>query len=684
MTPDEFDGTLPAWQSPYRAWADFLARPRGRAVGDDVRLFPAIVRLQPAGKYPSIGAARGWLAGRVAEGAIRMDPDERALLVARAEDDLPGDDAEAGETYPLYLPEATLERELAESDGAIEILDLGSPILAPQALPAFAAPPREAEGPGATGGPIVGVIDDGVGFLNLRFRRRGDPRRTRFHAVWFQAFRTVTVPPFGSFYVQNGQVLWWSEIDALIAQGIEDWRAYQRIERALIEPGAHRSLEYAYSHGTHVADVAAGADPMAGDPVSDWPLLGVQLPPEAVDDTAGTYLEPMIVQGVRWILFRAERMHPESPVVINISFATFAGPKNGTKPIEHRVAEALRRWEQRTGRCARAVYAFGNARRNRQEARIAPCPDGALAFDWRLMPNGFAPSYLELRPDDPADMARLSSAVSVAGLPEVALGPIPPFAWRDVLDGQGRVAARFYHVPPLPTAPGVMRPPYYLLAAAPTEPQPGLPVAPAGRWALAFGATDGGPIPMRVEVQRGDTPRGYRLDGRQSYLDHPDAHAWDHETKDYRGLGAGCPISRQATHSSFVTARSRRTLCVAGSVGAGLAPARYSAEGAPWTRPEPSLAALSDDGYGAVGILAAGTFSGGTQVLSGTSAAAPQITRALAAHYAANGAVPADALPADDAEIAALIAAWGSPAPPGAGPRQGAGTVWRIGGGRPR
>ena len=530
--------------------------------------------------------------------------------------------------------------------------------------------------------PIVAVIDDGIGFLNMRFCRRDRRKqaparyRTRFHAVWLQAFRSVPTPAFGAAYVQTGEVLHRHEIDALLARGprLEEAAAYRELNLQLYEPGAHRSTEYGFSHGTHVLDLAAGADPESDDPVQDWPLLAVQLPPEAVDNTAGTQLEPCIVEGVRWILRQALRVNDQSPLVINISFATFAGPKDGTKAIEALVAQMADRWQARHGRTVRVVYAWGNSRLHNQGAHLTLSPGVAEPITWRLQPDDFAASYLEIRPENPADLDRLSVTLTPPGpgsTPQV-LGPIPVNMNRPVIDASGRVVGRFYHLGPRPTAPGVVTPAHAVIAMAPSAGEPHAPLIRPGGWTVTVEAMTGGPLPLRLEVQRGDTPSGYRLNGRQSYLDDPRAYDYDPESAGWTRPGPDCPITRKASHSSFVTARSNCIYAVAAARDLpGLPPSRYSATGAPWTRPDPSLSGIGDRGTALLGLVGAGTFSGSGRVSNGTSAAAARVSRALATALD-NGTFPPQPGPA---ERAALVAMFGEP---GAAPdtdRQGIGIL---------
>jgi hypothetical protein len=511
----------------------------------------------------------------------------------------------------------------------------------------------------ATPSPIVAVIDDGIGFLNRRFCKPGTPATTRFHAVWLQAFRTVHSSGGMPGFVQTGRTLSRAEIDAWLAQGerLDEAAVYREINRALLEPGAHRSAEMSFSHGTHVLDIAAGADPAAADPVSDWPLLAVQLPPEAVDNTAGTQLEPMLVQGVRWCLRQADAIGGAAPLVIVVAFATFAGPKDGTKAVEALIRLATEAWRSRTGREVRVVFSFGNARLTRQAARLEVGTAGA-ALDWRLLPEDFTASYLELRPDDAADMARLRVTLTPpGGVPQV-LGPIAANTARPIRDRQGRVVGRYYHIGLRTTAPGVTSPAHGVLAMRPTTGTGSAPAAAHGAWQVALAATAGAPLTLRAEVQRDDTPGGYRQKGRQSYLDHPAAHVWEDETGGWTGLDPAGPITRSGTHSSFVTAPSEAMLGVGAGRAADAAPSRYSGEGAAWTRPGPTLAALADRGPATRGLIATGTFSGAARALDGTSVAAGRAARAIAALYDANGAgAPGPA------EVADLLGAYGWPTP---------------------
>lgn len=651
MTPDA--NPLPPGTSAYADWARRLAAEPGATRA------PQAGRLRAALVQPR--DAEG-LRRAVAAGAVRLD----ATLP-----DLPetGDDP-----CLIYWDDADPGLPAGGIVALADILCEGHPVSVEDAAPDKSAYARNSRPDPTVAGPIVAVIDDGIGFLNTRFcatrpgASTGSTLRTRFHAVWLQSSRAR---PAAGGALAAGSILTRAAIDAMLAQGprLEEAATYRALNAALLHPAAPRLSERGTSHGTHVLDLAAGAWPEdAADPVRAWPLLAVQLPPEAVDDTAGTLLEPLLVQGVRWCLRQAEAMSDTAPVIVNISYATFAGPKDGTKAVEAQIARAVAAWRARTGREARVVLAFGNARLTRQAARTTLAPGAGQDLRWQLPPDDHTASYLELRPDRPADMGRLTLTLTPPWGVSQSFGPIPPDSWLSVTGAGGQEVGRFYHIGPRVTAPGTVSPAHGVLAMAPTEEDGPRARAAHGGWGVALSATGKGDVPLRLEVQRDDTPMGYRLNGRQSYLDHPLAEGWDTEGRDYGAPLPGCPITRAGTHSSFVTSAEPAILSVGAARDDTRTASRYGAEGAAWTVPGPDLAALADRSpWGAPGLVASGTFSGSGRTLDGSSAAAARVTRALALHLAAGPSVPGPA------EIAALVAAHGQPATDAA--RLGAGVL---------
>ena len=648
---------------------------------DEIAAAPVVVRLGGRAGSPERDAARRALAARVDRGTLRMDAHERALLAERSE---PGNRPPDGlvpfariptalledEVYCHYLPGGEAEGDASDPDH--DVVEQGIRMALPRepsdpwSVP-DPEPPCEACCEGDP--PVVGVIDDGIAFLNARFRRPG-ARATRFDAVWLQAFRAAGGARGATL---AGTILQAPAIDAWLARGdaLDEAAVYRRLGRALHQAEAHRALERGFSHGTHVADLAAGADPDGGDEARGWPLLGVQLPPEAVDDTAGRYLEPLMIGAVRWILWRARRLG-RGPVVITVSMGSLAGPKDGSRAIEWVVAHELALFEARTGRLARVNWSFGNARLGRQVARFeegqAPVP-----LDWRLQPDDRAASFLEIRPEG-GQVDELTLELTMPDGRRARLpAPDPRRPTSVVLDG--RLAFRLYRAPVPRRGRGdwSSRPetPCLVLAAAPTlaPAGPHAPRAPAGAYRVAV-RWSGAPGALRLEVQRGDTAVGHRAAGRQSTLDHPCAHSWERETAAYTDPTRSA-ITRAGTHTANAAPRDERVWATGaarpGRTADAPRPARYAAAGTvqrPHSWPPvagPTLSALADRGAALRGLVAAGTLSGSARISGGSSAAAPVASRAIALTLAGRRA-PGGPL-AD--EVADVVARHGAPADPG-------------------
>ena len=430
-----------------------------------------------------------------------------------------------------------------------------------------------------------------------------------------------------------GRILDTAEIDDMLARGDES-ASYAALN-AQIYPGKTRDeTGFATTHGTHVLDLAAGADPEDSlDPARDWPLLGVQLPPESIDDTSGTWVESYLVMGLRWILRQAAKVDATAPVIVNVSLGVLAGPKDGTHFVEHQMAREVQTWEEATGQPVRLVWAFGNSYRSSQVARLMP-GDTPEHLDWRVQPDDETASFIEIhcRGGTSADLQVGLTAPdgTASGLTQLQPGEI-----RSLERGDGAALARIYHVPARKRDKETEQPACYVLALAPTRSQKaGEPEAPAGAWTVSVQ----GPGEVLVQVQRDDAIRGAEARGRQSYLDHPAAYDWDESRAAYVAPGTG-PISDAGCHNAYVAADCRQVF----SVGAAQAsartalpevgnyrPAPYSGQGASWSLPGPSVAARLGSGPFSAGIRASGTLSGSTRRLAGTSAAAGRLTRALA------------------------------------------------------
>lgn len=586
---------------------------------------------------------------------IRFDAMERAL----------NDDSRRAGGYPveavLYLP----------ADGA-EARDWYVPMHVGAAVALKMRGEKEAPDRGAARAvgevpTALGIIDDGIPFLNARFRN--SPAGTRIAAIWLQ---TLAHDAFdkGPSSVQLGRVLRADPttespegIDALLGQ--LKWQSehalYRRVNRTLpYGRGLRHTVERAASHGAAVLDLAGGADMGSGDPLERLPIVAVQLPGESIDDTSGIRTEMHAIQALRWLILTASEMGV-TRLVVNMSLGVVAGPKDGTRFVERQMVREIEKaavpvaadGTARVPMTVEAVLPFGNDYDTRLVAALDLPAEGSEEIGLRLQRDDETPGYVEIRARESRDdgvLERLRIGVTDPLTRRAAPVSVPAGAWRGLRAPGGTAdIARLYHVPARPEAG---ERPYLALAFAPTAPwidnrAPVRPLqAPAGRWRIAVQAGER-PCALTLQVQRDDSAAGYVQRGRQAFLDHPAPPDALRSTafRDFSGLDPAGPVTREGTNNAFATAQVSPAKTGAGAgrvytVGAtrvvppaapgGTAevrPALYTAEGGAWTLAGPDAAAVGETGGTLLGLRAAGTLSGTTARFAGTSVAAAVYSR---------------------------------------------------------
>lgn len=610
------DSTKASYRDAYLDWIETQNRPSAEHA--QARYEPVFVRLTDA-------TARGQLLALVEDpsSALIMDGSEYAELAARSgpTDPFPN----LPDEYALYRREGTPDEEhsslfeVLDTGVPVRITDTGAPLQPLQPAPATAK----------SGAPIIAVIDDGIAFLNSRFVRTGPTGQSesRIHALWLQSLEQRA-----EGRAVCGKVLARDEITAML-DGNEA-EHYTDINTQMFGRTARHSTAFGTSHGTHMLDVAAGADPLdSSDSARDWPILAVQLPPQAIEDTSGTRFESYMVQGVRWILRRAYEVDPSAPVIINLSLGIFAGPKDGTRFIEYQIAREAAAWEMATKQRVRIVWSFGNAYQSKLIARQPLAAKGPKAeLTWRVQPCDQTSSYMEIRVPAGAardlELALTSPDGDASGFQTLASGQIR------TLEQEDQPIARIYHVPARDFGTGVVSSSYYVLALAPTESLVnGDALAPAGAWTVALRNLGTDSLDVVSQIQRDDSLRGYQAQARQSYFDDTDAYVYAQDTRDYRGYASKCPITHEGTHSAMVTSDARQVLCVgAAQTDASSSPptpAPYTSAGADWSVLGPTVSTVVHSASSRRGTAASGTLTGSKRVIGGTSAAAAHCVRAL-------------------------------------------------------
>jgi subtilisin family serine protease len=179
-------------------------------------------------------------------------------------------------------------------------------------------------------GVVVGIVDFGCDFAHRNFRTRQG--RTRIEALWDQGGQTRADSPMG-----YGRLYTREEIDhALKSADPYGTLGYGPPPDSAFSKG---------SHGTHVADIAAGNGLGSGTPgvapeadiifvevaSSDVPWTGPQVVGKSFGDSV------QLLEAVQFIFDRAG----DRPCVINLSLGTNGGPHDGSMLVEQGIDSAM-------------------------------------------------------------------------------------------------------------------------------------------------------------------------------------------------------------------------------------------------------------------------------------------------------------------------------------------------------
>jgi hypothetical protein len=504
---------------------------------------------------------------------------------------------------------------------------------------------------------LTGILDDGIGVMHERLRD-GSGTGTRVVALWRQAMAAMAPDgsvAVGAVYDKARLEHWYRD------EGGDEAALYRRIETdavktgdpaTLVIPDQRLTMTHRATHGTFVADLAAGYDP--GTAPDTRPIAAVELPPLAVAETWGARLEFFLLQGLMWLIDQADTFVVDGnktrvPLVVTLSYGASAGRKDGTGFLE----SAVRR--QVEGRNAggvptAVVIAAGNEYRTQRRAVLTVERGVTRGVDWRVQPADRTPGFVEIRV--PEDRKLTVTVTDPLGRDVVLTLPKGSSGMVDLDAGSGPIA-RLYVGKEFDVQGDATGDVLVTLAIRPTQADaPGEVVAPAGAWRVTIGNPETEPLRVTVEVQRDDSPQGYPLRARPSYLDDPATDfVPDAESRDYIQPAPGSAITREGTLSPYGTVEfavnGAPGILVVGAAMGGEDAMTGGARAAPYTgagptpgRGAPDLAAVAEDGFVTRGILGAGTFSGSVVAWGGTSAAVPVVARAVAEHIAENSKLP--------------------------------------------
>jgi subtilisin family serine protease len=432
---------------------------------------------------------------------------------------------------------------------------------------------------------VIGVVDDFVAFAHPEFADKDGKPRVRF--VWSQAAR----PP-------DSRVVGWWQAGRHLGYGHELVVATAR-GRPLA--GAYPAVLPRATHGTHVADLAAGHWPENAAVVPD--IVAVHLPRRGVDDTSGSALKMQTLDALHYIV---ERAGPQAGVVVNISYGTMAGAHDGASILERAFDEliALRRGQ------LHLVLPAGNSFEDDCHAvlRLTRAKPKCTLW-WKVLPDDATPSFVEVwLPDRKCAQDIRVRVLDPAGCSSGWCGVDSVFPPRGTPSSQVGVAV-IYLGEVADSPRGTM-----ILVALAATAGAGPARASAGLWQIELayaGAADA--VELHAWIERDDTLPGRPPSGRQStFVEAPG-------------------VELRAAGSFNSIANGERTIVVGGYVASTGAVAGYSGSGPTrGRRSGPSLLAPSDESQALAGLRAAGTAEADTVRIGGTSVAAPQVTREIA------------------------------------------------------
>lgn len=458
----------------------------------------------------------------------------------------------------------------------------------------------------------LGVVDDGCCLAHEWLREGND---SSFLLVWDQRPTGQPQSPWQRFTgVSYGEELIRRKIHELLQQHSPLGEPAERRFYAEVLRRENWGREQR-THGARVLHLAARSH--YADNRRNFPLLFVQLPDDTVADTSGGSLGVYVLDGARYVvqrtrlifeLLRALGLATDYRTTINISLGSIAGPHDGSTITELALAEMLA-----SDNRVSIVLAAGNTAGKSIHAvrRIAMGSSGR--FDILAPPDNPRESYVEIwLPTNGVTVSADDFAIEVVApngqrSPSLRVGQAASLRIGDTAQASvifARAVAQGRN--------GTM----VLLALRSTRPRPELSAgaAPYGFWSIEVSTTLARRVDVHAWVERNDLIIGRRRPQQTRFVDDGCSYVNDEYTLSSIANGENVVVVGAYSWCEKVVT----DYCANG-------PTRSSAN-----RKGPDYYGPADQSASIPGVPVPGFFSGSWTRISGTSAAAPCVTRWIA------------------------------------------------------
>lgn len=502
--------------------------------------------------------------------------------------------------------------------------------------PAVVLPKARRDAPASEAKVIVGVIDTGCPFASAMLRR--GKAGTQVLSLWDQDERPSFTTVEGAYQpapLGYGCAVDRKQLEALMADSALSGRVD---ESQCYRAANYDVMRHAASHGAAVLsqifappvhggalDVATKGDlprPVEAD------LVFVQLPRDAVQDSTSGALARCLIDGLRWI--RAHATKDTQRIVVNISSGTSRTLHDGSSLIERALVALSAPGQSGPPVDIRIVVAAGNTN---EEQRCACLSSPGATLDFFLPPGCEMAQFVTVR--WPADAANLRLKVTPPGGAPGVIGAGQAVGWPSAQDPVCGV------ISPTRASGQVGR---SLLVFAPTAAaDASRRAAPSGRWTLELDFEGKGaelPQPVMFWISRNQRNLGaLRRSSQAAFIDSAERHNPGRYLRRQQldPLPVKNGIVRDGAVSGLATAAgdSAAMRVVGAYVVATKEPSRYSAYSGMVSKPlgqrsRPELFAPGDSSPGLPGLTVKGNRSGDIVRVTGTSFAAPLVTRWLA------------------------------------------------------